>query len=418
MQSESAKALSDLRDLAPVAELESRAAAGGQRLPRLKVNAHLHLPPNFSAFSTVALAVKMAAAQQVAVLGASNYYDYEVYGDFSRLAREQSIFPLYGLEIIALLPELQASGTKLNDPGNPGKLYLCGKGITRFANMTAKAQSILNQIRTNDSTRMAKVVQQLADVFAQRGVPTGLTESAVIDRIVRRHECPRNRVYLQERHVCQAFQERFVELVPANERAEKLTKVLGAATKAGPEEAVAIQNEIRSHLLKSGKPGYVPETFIGFDDAFRLITELGGIPCYPVVADGANPISPFEDPVDHLIAEIKKWNIGCAEFIPPRNKPDVLSRYVKQMRAAGIVVTAGTEHNTLDLIPIEPACVGSAAVPDDIQAIFWEGACVVAAHQYLTLNNQPGFIADCGEERIAHLSRLGAEVIQTYRTKK
>ena len=34
----------------------------------------------------------------------------------------------------------------------------------------------------------------------------------------------------------------------------------------------------------------------------------------------------------------------------------VLERYVTAMRGAGILVTAGTEHNTLDLIPIEPAC--------------------------------------------------------------
>ena len=196
---------------------------------------------------------------------------------------------------------------------------------------------------------------------------------------------------------------------------ERLSQLLGAKPKAGPEDAVGIQNDIRTHLLKVGKPAYVAETFLGFDDSCRLIVELGGIPCYPTLADGANPICPFEDPVEDLIARIKERNIGCAEFIPIRNQPEVLSRYVKAMRRAGLVITGGTEHNTLDLLPIEPTCVGRQPVPDDIKDIFWEGACVVAAHQFLNLHGHKGFEVGCGEERIAALRRLGATVIRLYR---
>ncbi len=58
----------------------ARRGYGPQSPPR--VNAHIHLPPNFSAFESVAEAVDLAAQQGVGVLGVSNYYDYEVYGDF------------------------------------------------------------------------------------------------------------------------------------------------------------------------------------------------------------------------------------------------------------------------------------------------------------------------------------------------
>jgi hypothetical protein len=395
-------------------EAMTRAAATAPTAP-LPNNAHLHLPPNFSAFTTVLDMIDQASAQHVAVVGVSNYYDYDVYADFTRLAKERNIFPLFGLEIICLVDDLQRDGIKINDPGNPGKFYICGKGITRYTHMTAEATRILGIIRRNDSSRMAVVVAKLAEVFAQRGVATGLTESAVIDRIVRRHDCPRSRVYLQERHVCQAFQERFFELVPASARSEALSRVLGAPLKSAPDDAVGIQNEIRSHLLKSGKPAYVAETFVGFDDAYKLIVELGGIPCYPTLADGASPLCAFESPVESLIANIKNRGIGFAEFIPLRNSPQVLSQYVKAMRQAGLVITAGTEHNTLDRLPIEPACLKGQPIPDDIKTIFWEGACVVAAHQFLTQNGQPGFAAACGEDRVATLRHLGAAVIDQYR---
>jgi hypothetical protein len=183
--------------------------------------------------------------------------------------------------------------------------------------------------------------------------------------VAKRHGCPRERIYLQERHVCQAFQEAIFARVPAAERIEKLTRAFGLATppKFGPEEAVKIQNEIRAQLMKAGKPAYVAETFVNFEQAQRLILEMGGIPAYPTLADGTSPICPFEEPVEKLIADIKARGFECAEFIPIRNTPEVLTQYVRAMRAAGLVVTGGTEHNTLDLLPIEPTCVKALAVP-------------------------------------------------------
>ena len=144
-----------------------------------------------------------------------------------------------------------------------------------------------------------------------------------------------------------------------------------------------------------------------FDHAYRLILALGGIPCYPTLADGATPITQYEAP-RALVADLKARGVLCAEFIPIRNTPEVLSRYVHAMRDAGLFVTAGTEHNTLDLLPIAPTCLNGAPIPDDIQEIFWEGACVVAAHQYLTLQGQPGFVDAEGNLNAAYGSDDGA----------
>lgn len=420
-----AEALAFLKSLGRPGDFAAGVPAAEALPVRPKVNSHIHLPPNFSAFESVAQAIELSAAQGIGVLGASNYYDFEVYGDFAEGARRTGIFPLFGLEIICLIDELVKAGVKINDPGNPGKMYVCGKGITRFAPFNAEAQRLLGIIRQSDTTRMREVIRRLAEVLARRGLPISLTEADVIDRVASRHGCPRGRVYLQERHVCQAFQEAIFAAVPAAERIEKLTRAFGLAEapKFGPEDAVRIQNEIRAHLIKAGKPAYVEETFVDFGQAYRLVLELGGIPAYPTLADGTSPICPFEAPVEELIGNIQTRGFVCAEFIPIRNTPEVLSHYVKAMRAAGLVVTAGTEHNTLDLLPIEPACVKGIPIPDDVKEIFWEGACVVAAHQFLTLHGECGLVDAQGRPhpgypdattRIAALRSLGEAVIQRY----
>jgi hypothetical protein len=416
-------ALDVLRKLGSPAELRALAAKGLAPAQAPRVNAHVHLPPNFSAFTTVQQAVDLAADQKVGVLGASNYYDFRIYGPFAAECRRHGIFPLYGLEIIALIDDLVRAGVKINDPGNPGKMYLCGKGITRFAEMTPEARRLVEGIRRNDTERMARMTEKLAQIFAARGVQTGLTALAVIDRVVKRHSCPREAVCLQERHLAQAFQEVFFDRVKAEDRPRLLGEIFGAPTKAGPQDGVKVQNEIRSHLMKAGKAGFVPETFVNFEQAYRLILDLGGIPCYPTLADGTSPICAFEEPAEKLIGELQARGVYCAELVPIRNKPDVLLRYVTAMRRAGLVVVGGTEHNTLDLLPMEPTCLAGAPVPQEVKDIFWEGACVIAAHQFLSLHGECGFVDGEGrknpayasdEERLAAMSRLGAAVIEKY----
>ncbi|MEI7837544.1 MAG: hypothetical protein WCK05_14185, partial [Planctomycetota bacterium] len=390
------EALAALRGSGSVDQMIAQAAAGLAPAVRPASNSHIHLPPNFSAFESVRQAVELAAHQGVGAVGVSNYYDYDVYGEFVAEARRHGIFPLFGLEVISLVDDLVAGKVKVNDPNNPGRMYICGKGITKFCPMTPRAAERIGQIRACDDARMAEMTALTAKVFFANGVDTQLDAAAVIDRIVARHGCRREVVTIQERHIAQAFQERLFDLVPEGQRVAKLNAIFGVATKASATDAVKIQGEIRTHLMKAGRPAFVTETFLNRPEAVELILELGGIPCYPTLADGTDPVCEYEAPVERLIASLQADGVTCVEFIPIRNKPDVLSAYVKAIRAAGLVVAAGTEHNTLDVLALDPQCVKGLAVPEDLKDIFWEGTCVTAAHQFLNLHGRCGFVDSAG----------------------
>jgi hypothetical protein len=267
------------------------------------------------------------------------------------------------------------------------------------------------------------MVERLQEIFAAAGLKTGLDESSIVHSLVRHHEVQPSQVCLQERHVARAFQEALFSQVAPQERRQVLGRLFGLPSNSEPSDAVRVQNEIRTHLMKVGKPAFVPEKFVNFAQACRLILELGGIPCYPVLADGAMPICPYEDPPEKLVEAMKRNRIYCAEFIPIRNRPEVLERYVRTVRGAGIIVLAGTEHNTPDLIPMEPLCVGGLPIPRHVMEIFQEGACVVAAHQFLSLHGRCGYVDVEGDpnpefgsdqERVERFRRLGAAVIARY----
>ncbi len=231
----------------------------------------------------------------------------------------------------------------------------------------------MGTVRSVDSDRIAAMIDKLSRIFEASGIRTGVTEGSIRAAIVSRYGIPADSVYLQERHVAQAFQEALFATVGPEALPGALVSLLGADP--GPTwTPVSVQNAIRTHLMKAGKPGYVEETFVGLDHAYQMVLALGGVPCYPVLADGAQPVCEFEQPVERLVAALQEHRVHCAELIPNRNAVPVLGAYVRALRQAGIAVLAGTEHNTLDMVPMEPHCAGGEPVPEDLRT--FSGRCM------------------------------------------
>jgi len=397
---------------------ESRTGSG-----RPIVNTHVHLPPNFSAFDTAEQAVRVAAAEGVAAIGSSNYYDFGVYRRFAAAAAEAGVMPLFGVEIITLIDDLPGGGTLVNDPTNLNRMYLCGKGLAHHDQPPPSAARRMAAMRAAGDDRMRQMTMRVAACFAQAGLDGSETPEQIAASVAGRCGVPIEWVSLQERHVAQAFQESLFHGVPADDRTAVLGRLFETSTGVDTTDAVAVQEAIRSNLMKAGKPAFVPEAAISFDEAYRLVLELGGIPCYPILADGASPVCPFEDPPAALAERLRSRGIYCAELIPGRNRLEVVDRYVAELRRAGIVVMAGTEHNTRRMIPLEPVALGGEPLSDPSREAFWEGTCVVAAHQELSASGRPGYVdgdgrpaagfAD-GEARIRQFCRVGAEMITTH----
>jgi len=376
------------------------------------VNTHVHVAPNFSAFDTVADVVAEARAQGVRALGISSFFDQQVYGRFADACAAAGIVPLFGLEFITADADLAARGVRVNDPANPGRIYFCGKGIQPFRPKPDAAAATHALIREANDARAAAMVGQLAAHFAAHGVPTGLTAEAVAAAVAERGGVPVEWVSLQERHIARAFADA-VAALPASERAAALERVLGAPSKDATD-AVGVQGEIRARLLKSGTPGFVPEVPISFGEVYDYVLAVGGIPTYPILGDGAGTITEWEDPTT-LAQRLRDKGVFAAELIPARNAGVVADAYVAALTAAGLIVMGGTEHNTLDRIPLDPACA-DGPISDAARAAFFEATCVVAAHQSLVAEGKPGYVDASGAlvgdaAHRAALVALGATII-------
>lgn len=377
------------------------------------VNTHVHFPPNFSAFGTVEDVLETARAEGARAVGISNFFDQQVYARFAEQADEAGVVALYGLEFITLIDELAEAGVRVNDPANPGRMYLCGKGISPFKDKSPAAAAIAASIRSGNDERARKMVEQLTAWFASCGLDTGLTADAIAADVATSAGVPVEWVSLQERHVARAYQQALGAL-PIEQRAAVLERAYGGASKVDLDDAVALQGEIRSRLIKVGTPGFVAEVPLAFDDAYAYVLAMDGIPTYPTLADGVDPVCPFEASAEQLAAELLARGIHAAELIPVRNTTACVDAYVAAFNAAGIIVMAGTEHNTADRIPLA-VTAADGPVSEAARKAFYEATCVVAAHQHLVAAGQPGYVDTRGnrtDASVAALVALGAKLIE------
>ena len=96
----------------------------------ISVNAHLHTPYSFSAFRNIDDALDRVVSEGVKVVGINDFYTTRGYEEWARGCEKRNLYPLFGIEFIALDQEDQQAGLRVNDPANPGRTYLSGKGLT------------------------------------------------------------------------------------------------------------------------------------------------------------------------------------------------------------------------------------------------------------------------------------------------
>jgi len=195
----------------------------------------------------------------------------------------------------------------------------------------------------------------------------------------------------------------------------------GKDLKSGLNDVAGLENEIRGNLLKTGGPAFVPEdpkAFLSLEQVNEVIRSAGGIPCYPVLLDDANGNSTdYERNKETLYEVLVSKGIYSVELIPGRNTFPVLKNFVNYFRSKNFLITFGTEHNTPKLDPVKVSCSGGVDLDADMERIGFEGACILAAHQYLVANGAEGYLDSSGcakSNEYNNFIELGQAVIDYF----
>ena len=100
----------------------------------------------------------MADSEDVKILGINDFYVTEGYGEFIEKCRRHKIFPLLNIELIGISREDQQSGIRVNDPGNPGRIYISGKGLAYPSILPVNQQEKLDRIVMESNKQVEKMI--------------------------------------------------------------------------------------------------------------------------------------------------------------------------------------------------------------------------------------------------------------------
>lgn len=357
----------------------------------VKVNAHLHTPYSFSAFDGIPQALDMAVKEGVKVVGINDFYSMDGYGEWAAECEKRSLAPLFNIEFISLNKEDQDAGIRVNDPNNPGRTYLSGKGLKNPVGLPEPYASQLADVRRESNAHVEKMCVKLNDILS--GKDTGIKlDFADIEKELTKGS-------IRERHLAKALRMAVYGKCGGDEAAIKamfFDIFGGKELKSAVGDVAAVENEIRGNLLKAGGGAFVPEdpkAFLPMETVRRIILNAGGLPTYPFLADDAKGgFTDFEQDVVKTAEMLRSRGIYSVEFITTRNSVEALEKYAGYLHDNGFVVTFGSEHNTPAMEPVELFARGGAPLTGKLLRINYEGACVVAAHQDMLAKGRKGYV--------------------------
>jgi hypothetical protein len=381
----------------------------------MKVNGHFHTPFSFSAFTEIGQVFEMARKEDVKILGINDFYTTDGYAEFNTLAKQYGIFPLFNIEFMSLQKDLQAKDIRVNDPNNPGRTYFSGKGLKFPVSLGAAQAAQISGIQDESNRQTAEMTEKLNAFLEELGMDFRLSFSEI------KADYAKNLV--RERHLAKALRIAVLAHFKSDEEQKQALEKLfsGKGLRSALTDFAGLENEIRGSLLKSGGRAFVPEddkAFLSLEQVIRLIIHAGGIPCYPVLLD--NPKGEFTDyegDYESLYRNLTEKNVWSLELIPGRNKPEILEEFVNFFNEKGFVITFGTEHNTPQLDPVTVLGGDGKEISAAMQKIGYEGACVVAAHEYLIAKGEEGYLDGEGRAKVSQRGEfisLGNAVIKAF----
>ncbi|MCX6321705.1 MAG: hypothetical protein NTX93_07910 [Bacteroidia bacterium] len=384
-----------------------------------EANGHIHTPYSFSAFSDMDTIFTMAGNEKIALLGINDFYVTDGYDAFHKGCLENKIFPLFNIEFIGLLKEEQQKGIRINDPNNPGRIYFSGKGLDYPFHTGFMLRKQLKSVIKESQLQIKAMISKLNQLIEPENPSLSLSYETIKKKYAHN--------LVRERHIAKALRILAFESFPTPEDQLHFLATLygGRKSKTGLAVTSSLENEIRSNLLKSGGAAFVEEdenSFLELKKIIRIIIKAGGIPCYPVLLDDlSGKCTEFETDPEKLHASLMQLGIECIELIPGRNDFTILKDFVEFFHNKGFIITFGTEHNTPEMIPLTVTTRGSKPLDESLKKIAWEGACVIAAHQYLRADSRQGYVLPDGThsaKQMRELINLGQLVIEYFLNKR
>jgi len=357
------------------------------------INLHVHTNESYSLFRSPTEAVWYAYSSGVEYFGINDHYTIDGHPEFRDACRIADLKPAFSIEAVAMDPVSCRANRRYNDPNNPGRCYLIGKGVTRNLNRNGENERLLLRMRNAIQRRNVEIVERLNSYAEKKGYSINITYEDV------RRLTPRGNA--TERHVVQAFCEKLDSLSEEESmRLEIYSAVIGRDLSVETlNDPAALLTTVRAGLVKTGGACYVEEdseAFTSIESLVGMYLEYGAIPSYPFMG---GPVTEEEEDLDRLFKRVVSYGIYAFDVVEFRTPLDKAREIVTFAQERGFPVFIGTEHNTKRVDPI----IGEIAKDSVLYGYLKRSAEFVIGHQVLSTLCDYGYVT---EEGLPHIENL------------
>ncbi len=357
------------------------------------INLHVHTNESFSVFRNPTEAVWYAYREDIEYFGINDHYTIDGHDEFRLACEAAGIRPTFSIEAIAMDEVALKKWRRYNDPNNPGRCYLIGKGVVRKLLPGGKGQNLLVSMTGSIRERNRRITEKLNRYLTAHGCVITLTYNEV--------EALTPRGNTTERHVVQAFCERLNrEFEDLRVRKQVYSDLLQCDVEDKTlMDAARLLTLVREKLVKSSKPCYVEEdsrAFTTMDNLVDLYLEYGSVPTYPFMG---NPITEEEEYLESLIPKVMQNRLYALDIIDYRTEVRRAREIIEVANHYGLPVFIGTEHNTKEMVPL----VGPVAGQPEFYDYFRRSANFVIGHQLAAKLCNYGAVTPDGKPRFDDL---------------
>ncbi|MCK4856160.1 MAG: PHP domain-containing protein, partial [Bacteroidales bacterium] len=125
-----------------------------------EVNGHLHSPNSFCAFNSIEQMFQMAVEEGVKVLGINDFYTVDGYDEFAMEGLRNRIFPLFNIEFMGLIQDMQKQDIRVNDPNNPGRIYFSGKALKHPLSVSNENRKFLEDLQQSSQIQVREMISK------------------------------------------------------------------------------------------------------------------------------------------------------------------------------------------------------------------------------------------------------------------
>jgi hypothetical protein len=357
-------------------DLLALAASGDIALPAEQpvANMHCHTFFSFNAYGhSPSSLVWLAKTRGWKLIGSVDFDVLDAVDEFLGACDRAQVRGSAGIETRVFVPEFATR--EMNSPGEPGVLYHMGIGFTS-GRVDAVGAEVLADLRARSTKRNADIISRV---------------NAYLDPVT--VDYARDILPLTpgsnptERHIVLAYTERAARLSdPLGFWADKL-KTSRDMMQVAMADKAALQNLVRSKLMKAGGVGYVQPDAGAFPsvEAFHtLIDACGALPC----AAWLDGMSAGEQAIEELLTLLVSKGVVAFNIIPDRNwniadaeqkkkKVAALYRVVQIAQDMALPLNVGTEMNSFGQKLIDDFDTNELA---PVRKAFMDGAQFVYAH--------------------------------------